>query len=163
MTNYKKISKKREIEIGKQIGGRPHPGSGCFWHKKGDASNEYLLIEDKFVISNKYSIQMSIIKKLTKEANQQDKLPILRFGFHKEGSKKDYACVESCYCNDMISFAGHETNKKSLTLTNEYLYECYTTCENEIMCLTVSFLIEDRKFYVFEWNEFLDNIDKILP
>lgn len=160
--NYKKMSTKREKDIAKDISGRRHTGSGNQWHQKGDASNEIFLIEDKFVISDKYSINLGIINKLTKEAKQQSKIPVLRFGFSNHEDLTNFACIEICYCNDLTSNKDYQTERKSKTFKYADLYTSFILMYGDPVILKLIFLKEDRSFFILEWQDFLDNQKKLI-
>jgi hypothetical protein len=160
--NYKKISTKRENEIAEDIGGRRHTGSGNKWHSKGDASNEFLLIEDKFVISDKYSIQLNIINKLTRQAQKQSKIPVLRFGFVNMEFLNNFACIETCYCNPLAVSESYSTNKKSNTFTYTELYTSFILMYGQPVLLQLTFEKEDRNFFIIEWEDFLKFQQKII-
>ena len=74
--NNKKISKKREHKIAKEMGGKAHIASGALWWKKGDASNDFFLIEDKFTTKDKYTLNIKTLKKIEKEAMNCGKIPV---------------------------------------------------------------------------------------
>jgi len=160
--NYKKISTKRENEIAKDISGRRHTGSGNKWHSKGDASNQFLLIEDKFVISDKYSIQLNILNKLTKQAQKQSKIPILRFGFINKEFLNNFACIEKCYCNELLINKCYSTSKKSSIFTYSELYASIISAFGQPVVLQLTFEKEDKTFFIIEWEEFLKFQQKII-
>ncbi|GEM_PF-5770127 len=163
--NYKKISTKREKEIAKDISGQRHVGSGNVWFKRGDASNEFLLIEDKFVISDRYSIKLDIIDKLTSQAHKQGKLPILRFGFSNRSIFQNYACIESCYCNqeaEVGSIMFYTSSKKSKTIKYNDLYAALTTFQGDPIVLKLVFYEERRTFYIIEWQDFLKSQENLI-
>jgi hypothetical protein len=160
--NYKKISTKREQEIAKDISGRRHPGSGNTWSKKGDSSNEFILVEDKYVVGDKYSINLRVINKLTKEANKQAKIPILRFGFTNKEAVKDYACIETIYCNSLSANEEYLSTAKSKIFYYDDLYITFVLSYGSPVIAKLIFEKEERSFYIIEWEDFLYFQEKII-
>lgn len=70
-------SQKQERDIATAIGGRVTPGSGAFWHRKGDVSDEVFLIEAKMTDKASFSIKKEIWEKIRNEALLSDKVPVL--------------------------------------------------------------------------------------
>lgn len=59
------------------IGGRPTPGSGAFWSRKGDARADDLLVEAKMTDKASYSISLRVWDKIRREALLDGRLPVL--------------------------------------------------------------------------------------
>lgn len=84
-----KQSQAHEKRIAKAIGGTTTPASGAFWSRKGDVSNDKLLIEHKWTGKKTKTISSAELKKITLEAIMEDRLPI--FGIHLDG--EDYVIL----------------------------------------------------------------------
>jgi hypothetical protein len=160
--NYKKISTKREQDIAKDISGRRHVGSGNQWHHKGDDSNEFLLIEDKFVVSDKYSINLNILNKLITQANKQAKIPVLRFGFLEKDSMNNFACVEDIYCYPITTSEYIIAEKRSKTVHYNDLYNTFILSQKLPTLIKLTFSSENRSFYIIEWKDFLEFQEKVI-
>lgn len=83
-------SRKQEERLAKLIGGKVVPNSGATSFKKGDISNEYLLLEAKTLVEPKKSrsIKKEWLTGLKKEAFEEKKpLSALAFDF---GDGEDY-------------------------------------------------------------------------
>ncbi|HRZ18533.1 MAG TPA: hypothetical protein P5136_00510 [Methanofastidiosum sp.] len=156
----KQISKKREKTIGEQIHGRAHLRSGGMWFRKGDASNEHFLVEDKFTHAEKYSVKLSQLEKIEKEALQVNKIPIFRFGFIKEN--RDFVLIRTIYCpEDFYPPMIFTTNKKSITLYCNTLVSLYIG-RNLKEVVTIRFTEYDKSYIMMTWNDFLNNSNKLI-
>jgi len=153
MITNKQKSKKREQKIAKDIGGRNHLMSGAAWFKKGDASNEYFLVEDKFTDKSKYSIKYSELIKINKEALQINKIPIFRFGFTV--NKKDYVIINVKHTLLEATKDVTRIDKKQLTVTPDELYkkDIYLSL-GDFIIMTLNFFDKDI-FFVVNWENFL--------
>ena len=80
--NYKE-SRKHEDRLAKKIGGSRNAASGAFWSRKGDVRNEDLLIEHKWTGKKQVTIKSEVLKKITKEAILDSRMPVL--GLHLDG------------------------------------------------------------------------------
>lgn len=152
----KRVSRKREQKAGKDIGGRAHIASGALWFEKGDASGEHYLIEDKFTESAYYSISLTILKKLEKEALSVGKLPVLRFGF--EPKKGDFAVLRECDCEHLIDDSVliiHEMSKKSSRYYLKILKTLYAESQSGLFMFKL--ILDGVGFYIFKWENFVDN------
>lgn len=161
--NNKYISKRREKEAAKDIGGRAHPGSGCFWSIKSDASNEFIQLEDKFTNDVKYTLQLDILKKIEKEAMNVGKLPVLRFGFvNSRQYAKNYCLLDINFCKlDLTTCKTIVVKGKSKVLHAEELYNIfYTLGINSIV--QVEFSSSNDIYYMMLWDYFKDNYSTLL-
>ena len=162
--NFKERSKQRELSIAKDINGTVHPGSGSVWYRKGDVSNDYLFIEDKFTIHSKYSVQLSIIDKATTQAHKVGRVPILRFGFEGGTKHLSFAVIENKYLTDDIHNRvyqqQYETDKRSYLFKEDLLYSYYIDKKHELMLLKLIFTQDvKREFYIFEWDQFIESMN----
>lgn len=167
MKDFKKHSKKRELRIAKEIGGKTSPGSGCFWFKKGDVSNSYLFVEDKFTIDQNYRIDLKVINKTRQQANKECKIPVLSFGFELPNKKVSYACIESCYVVDSLGEGplNLEARGSSYLINFMDLGMAFTStpCPNLGKLIFKKGLESPRIFYIYYWEEFIENLDKLFP
>lgn len=93
MRQVKKRSKKQEERIAKEIGGKPVPGSGCFWSYKGDARNDKYLIEAKFTDNDTYQLSYRTWDKIKREAiNDGLRIPLMHINI--QGSQYALLRVE---------------------------------------------------------------------
>jgi hypothetical protein len=161
MINNKKRSKKREVKAACDIGGKSHVASGAMWFKKSDFSNDLIQAEDKFTDKDKYSISLSIIDKITKEANQVGKVPVLRFGFEKY--KKNYAIIEEKNVNSLLESSWLiSTVKKSVSINYKDINDYFI---NEIDINDVGVVIlsfSGRRFYIFTWEDFVEHLNELI-
>lgn len=78
-----KQSLKHEKRLAKAIGGSRNAASGALWHRKGDVRSEDLLIEHKWTGKKSFSLKSDILKKITREAILDGRMPVL--GVHLDG------------------------------------------------------------------------------
>jgi len=78
-----KQSLKHEKRLAKKIGGKRNAASGAFWSRKGDVRNEDLLIEHKWTGKKQVTIKSEVLKKITREAILDGRMPVL--GLHLDG------------------------------------------------------------------------------
>lgn len=161
MKTNKQISQKREKAIGKQIGGRNHIASGALWFQKGDVSNEFIIIEDKFTNKDEYSLSLSVLNKIEKESKKESKVPILSIGFHNHAFS--LACINAKYCKkSFTSELNISTSKNSCIIRYEQLKKAYIESKEETL-LFIDFNEHERKrFYLFEWSSFIENMESII-
>jgi hypothetical protein len=158
--NNKKISKKREKSLAKDIGGRATPGSGNKWFEKSDAYNSIIRFEDKFTKKGRYSIHLSELKKIEKEAILTNKIPILRFGFHH--LNQNYVIINNDHFFDTgveRDIKGIDIKGKSITIDSIELNNLYLQSKC-IILLILNFVTENRLYFVLRYEVFLDNIEK---
>lgn len=158
--NNKKLSKKREVGVAKQIGGRAQPGSGCFWSKKGDITSEHFLIEDKFTHSSQYSVSIKKLFKIEKESLRVNKIPVFRFGFYE--LKHDYVVIDLKYIVESIPCKDIFTTKYDSYLFKDSWLQSIFLASREISLAIIHFNNYNRNFMVLEWNTFIENQNKFL-
>lgn len=78
-----KESRKHEERLANKIGGSRSAASGAFWSRKGDVRNNELLIEHKWTGKKQVTIKSEVLKKITKEAILDSRMPVL--GIHLDG------------------------------------------------------------------------------
>ena len=78
-----KESRKHEERLADMIGGSRSAASGAFWSRKGDVRNDELLIEHKWTGKKQVTIKSDVLKKITKEAILDSRMPVL--GLHLDG------------------------------------------------------------------------------
>jgi len=78
-----KQSLKHEKRLAKKIGGKRNAASGASWSRKGDVRNEDLLIEHKWTGKKQVTIKSEVLKKITREAILDGRMPVL--GLHLDG------------------------------------------------------------------------------
>lgn len=157
MKNNKQRSKKREKEIANDIGGRAHAASGALWFKKSDASNAHFQVEDKFTDKDFYTLNISSLKKIEKEALSHGKTPIFRFGFTDGKFKEDYALLRINDSNKLSDIYGIEkivVDKKSVRLYSEKLKFAYL-CSNSYAIMLITFNITNNTYILIQWDDFL--------
>ena len=82
-TEGQKQSRKHENRLAKLIEGKRTAASGAFWSRKGDVRNDDLLIEHKWTGKKQVTIKSEVLKKITKEAILDSRMPVL--GIHLDG------------------------------------------------------------------------------
>ena len=82
-TEGQKQSRKHENRLAKLIDGKRTAASGAFWSRKGDVRNDDLLIEHKWTGKKQVTIKSEVLKKITKEAILDSRMPVL--GLHLDG------------------------------------------------------------------------------
>lgn len=82
-TEGQKQSRKHEDRLAKKIGGSRTAASGAFWSRKGDVRSSDLLIEHKFTGKKSFSVKAEVLKKITREAILDGRMPVL--GVHLDG------------------------------------------------------------------------------
>ena len=78
-----KQSQKHEKRLAKKVGGTRTAASGAFWSRKGDVRSKELLIEHKWTGKKQVTIKSEILKKITREAILDNRIPVL--GLHLDG------------------------------------------------------------------------------
>ena len=82
-TEGQRQSQKHEKRLAKKIGGKTMAASGAFWSHKGDVRSSDLLIEHKFTGKKSFSVKSEVLKKITREAILDGRMPVL--GVHLDG------------------------------------------------------------------------------
>jgi hypothetical protein len=72
-----------KTEGAKLVDGKRTAASGAFWSRKGDVRNDDLLIEHKWTGKKQVTIKSEVLKKITKEAILDSRMPVL--GIHLDG------------------------------------------------------------------------------
>lgn len=163
MKNNKRRSRKRELQAAKDIGGYATIASGGLWFDKGDIKNDKFLIEDKFTDADKYSIKLSILNKIEKEADKAQKIPIFRFGF--ENRKEDYVVVDpnllieekNIYDTAKLRITSAE-GKKSLSLKANTLKDLRLSGSDYILNININ----NKEFMILTWSLFLEIADNFI-
>jgi hypothetical protein len=76
-------SQKHEKRLAKKVGGTRTAASGAFWSRKGDVRSKELLIEHKWTGKKQVTIKSEVLKKITREAILDSRIPVL--GLHLDG------------------------------------------------------------------------------
>jgi hypothetical protein len=78
-----KQSQKHEKRLAKLVDGSVNAASGAFWSRKGDVRSKELLIEHKWTGKKQVTIKSEVLKKITREAILDSRIPVL--GLHLDG------------------------------------------------------------------------------
>ena len=78
-----KQSQKHEKRLAKLFDGSVNAASGAFWSRKGDVRSKDLLIEHKWTGKKQVTIKSDVLKKITREAILDSRIPVL--GLHLDG------------------------------------------------------------------------------
>jgi len=78
-----KQSQKHEKRLAKLVDGSVNAASGAFWSRKGDVRSKELLIEHKWTGKKQVTIKSDVLKKITREAILDSRIPVL--GLHLDG------------------------------------------------------------------------------
>ena len=78
-----KQSQKHEKRLAKLVDGSVNAASGAFWSRKGDVRSKDLLIEHKWTGKKQVTIKSEVLKKITREAILDSRIPVL--GLHLDG------------------------------------------------------------------------------
>jgi len=158
MRSVKERAQRRERSAAKEIGGRSVIGSGALWFDKGDIKTEKFLIEDKFTDADSYTINLSTLKTVEKQAAKVHKVPFLRFGFEKYGTNYimfniDYYTKELDPRDPMVHRI--EVSKKSTTIPHDFFERLELSMTGYILCFII-FKEEDveTSFAVVTWGDF---------
>jgi len=154
----KKISRIREKQAASDIDGKRHAFSGALWYKKGDVGSNGFLMEDKFTEKDFFSVKLSILKKIEKEALCVLKIPVLRIGFLNNGKSEDYAILRFKDCIFLELTPAEIGNKNSYRLTAEHARESYLSNDRPM----ITFSIGNFFYIIMEWSEFVESRNKIL-
>lgn len=101
-TEGQKQSLKHEKRLAKLTGGQRSAGSGAFWSRKGDVRSERYLFEHKYTSKKSVTITHEVLKKITKEAILDSRIPVL--GLSLEGENFVVLLEEDFFALDnMIS------------------------------------------------------------
>jgi hypothetical protein len=80
---HQRQSQKHEKRLAKKVGGTRTAASGAFWSRKGDVRSKELLIEHKWTGKKQVTIKSEVLKKITREAILDNRIPVL--GLHLDG------------------------------------------------------------------------------
>lgn len=72
-----KQSQKHEKRLAKLVNGQKNVASGAFWFRKGDVRSQDLLIEHKWTGKKSFTLQSSVLEKITTEALLDSRTPVL--------------------------------------------------------------------------------------
>ena len=78
-----KQSQKHEKRLAKLVDGSVNAASGALWSRKGDVRSKDLLIEHKWTGKKQVTIKSDVLKKITREAILDSRIPVL--GLHLDG------------------------------------------------------------------------------
>lgn len=92
-----KQSLKHEKRLAALTGGQRSAGSGAFWSRKGDVRNDHYLFEHKWTSKKSFSIQSTILDKITTEAILDSREPVL--AFHLDG--QDYVIIQEHHFHEL--------------------------------------------------------------
>lgn len=149
---------KREDSIAKDFNGRRVMMSGGSWSNPGDASSVEFLFEDKFTDKDKYSLAVSKLLKIEKQAFFKRRIPIFKFGFSK--LKEDYIVVKDFYINSFDE-GRHPVitiSKKSATMCSTELRNFF--CTNIYM--GIKFVDNSNIFVVMRYEHFKSSYSTII-
>lgn len=149
-------SQKREKQVAKDIGGRAHIASGALWFRKSDASNELLLIEDKFTDSNVYRVEYKTLLKLEQQALKIGKTPIFRFGYEK--AAKNFVIVRACDYNypekiDTAEVLTVEGVGVALPLSG-----VASNMSKKPHALKIEFTKFNKLYFLFDYDDFIESL-----
>ena len=77
MSDPRKMSKRQEARIAKDISGAVTAASGAFWHRKGDVQNGVYKVEAKATAAKSISIKIDVWNKIRTEALLEGRIPAL--------------------------------------------------------------------------------------
>lgn len=85
----KKEINQREKRLAKSLGGKVQPASGALDSFKGDINVGEFLIDDKSTVKASQPVTKKMLQKITKEAREAGKLPVLSLSFDGMGLAGD--------------------------------------------------------------------------
>ena len=103
-SNNKKKAQKEERRFAKEIGGKAHPNSGAIDGIKGDGGNDYFVFDHKWTDSKSYILSTTDINKITREAREHGKEPMMGVRFHKGismGVDSEWICIPLRVAKDL--------------------------------------------------------------
>jgi len=173
MSNLRKMSKKQENKIAKEIGGKTVPASGALWGAKGDVRLDRFLIEAKTTLGKEYILNVNTWRKIVIEAIRDGlRIPLMQIDL--EGGKHRIAVIginDFIALNlDLFNYVMEEQPKlldaKSYRVNGEFLnylvgvdFSSYVLKE---LRNVVWFVREDIKFVdygihlvMIKWEDFL--------
>jgi len=168
LSNIKKKSRKRELKGAEEIEGKAHPGSGNVWYKKGDFSNEFIFVEDKFTTKNTYTLTCKTLEKVERQAKEDLKIPVLKIGFTNH--KQEYAIIRDIYIGKDFEFSagmGLFTEYRSIILEADSLPLMFIrnfSKDNKLIIAILKFNWGKNgqcTYYIIEWQSFIDVIASI--
>lgn len=148
-----RLSRRFEKSGANDINGKLHCASGSTWSQKADFSNDFFLVEDKFTHKEYYSISLSVLTKVEKQAKKLGKIPIMRFVFNSDGSA--YSVLRKQDCLHLINNKESAiiiTNNKSKKITKKELQDNYN--KNEHVFLIELHLMEAH-YIITRWDDFI--------
>ena len=153
----KKRSQKREQKGAKEISGRAHVASGALWFKKGDFSNEHFLVEDKFTDKDAYSISLTTLRRIEKQAMKVLKVPVLCVGF--ERIKYDIAILRKKDLSSGSPFFITETKRKSMRVKDQAMKQLFLNNTKQPSIVQLDFIEEEQinSYCIMEWFAFVEH------
>lgn len=151
MDTRRRLSKRQESKVAKELSGKVTPASGALWGAKADVRNDTFLVECKTTEKDFYSLTFNTWDKIYREAIK-DSLRIPVMCIDLQNGKQRYAVMCSKDLPDSIH--------NSLYLLSDYDYLPKTSfrikSEGHI-------IIADKKnkayeLSVIEWSKFLDKV-----
>ena len=153
----KKVATKRERALSKDVGGRRHTGSGSLWYKKSDASDGDFQYEDKFTEKDYYTVTITSLNKIEREARTVNKIPVFKFGLL---NKHDYVVLRDKDCiYDIKTLKRSLVGNKNMRL---YFSNIHTISSISSYKIFIGLLLESKAFVLMSYKDFLDVKDKIV-
>ena len=167
MSEIKRKSKKQEMKIAKDIGGKVTLASGALYFQNADVRSDEFLIEAKTTGSSYYSLKESIWNKVEKEALKDNfRTPLMHIQLLDGAFEYVVMNINTFYALelDKYSYLGRNseptiTDKKSIRLTTETL-KFEVPCgldKNEIYLPRhdIKFVNSQKHLVVLNWEDFL--------
>ena len=147
----RRLSKRQESKVAKELSGKVTPASGALWGAKADVRNDTFLVECKTTEKDFYSLTFNTWDKIYHEAIK-DSLRIPVMCIDLQNGKQRYAVM----CSKDLPDSLHS----SLYLLSDYDYLPKTSFRIKI---EGHILITDKKNKVYElsvieWSKFLDKV-----
>lgn len=155
-TNREK-SIKREDTIARDFQGRRVAMSGGSWSNPGDASSMEFLFEDKFTAKSYYSLKLTLLEKIEKQASFKRRIPIFRFGF-TEKSSYNYVVIKDFYIKEYSATEVFTVLLKTYRLTPIYLEEFFS----KNIFLHLNYIDTNNNYVIMPYSYFKDNYKTIL-
>ena len=147
----RRLSKRQESKVAKELSGKVTPASGALWGAKADVRNDTFLVECKTTEKDFYSLTFNTWDKIYREAIK-DSLRIPVMCIDLQNGKQRYAVM----CSKDLPDSLHS----SLYLLSDYDYLPKTSFRIKI---EGHIFITDKKNKVYElsvieWSKFLDKV-----
>lgn len=151
MDTRRRLSKRQESKVAKELSGKVTPASGALWGAKADVRNDTFLVECKTTEKDFYSLTFNTWDKIYREAIK-DSLRIPVMCIDLQNGKQRYAVM----CSKDLPDSVH--NSLYLLLDYDHLPKTSFRIKSEGHIIIADKKNKAYELSVIEWSKFLDKV-----